>query len=279
MRDLDELWQRRIVREQGGDAYDFSHDKLREQAYTSLSTVHRRLLHRRVAEALEAVYADTPDVGSLQVAVHYERAGLLWKAIAWYQRAGEVASRIAANAEAIDAYQQAAALLEASGGAPAPQDWQWDIAAQVYTHLGDLLGMTGRAQEARQVYQQGRMHIPAQAFLWQAHVQRKIAKTWNHPCTLETLLRGYTEAERILEQAPDRASLQWHQEWLDIQLDQLLPLQLHRISVQQMNEMLEKIQPIVEQYGTAAQQAQFFLSAAAWNMARDRSLVSEETVA
>ncbi len=103
VRDLDELWQRRIVREQGGDAYDFSHDKLREQAYTSLSTVHRRLLHRRVAEALEAVYADTPDVASRQVAVHYERAGLLWKAIAWYQRAGEVASRIAANAEAIDA--------------------------------------------------------------------------------------------------------------------------------------------------------------------------------
>ncbi|MDQ2906956.1 MAG: hypothetical protein M3Y81_25885 [Chloroflexota bacterium] len=29
VRGLDELWQRRIVRERGGDAYDFSHDKLR----------------------------------------------------------------------------------------------------------------------------------------------------------------------------------------------------------------------------------------------------------
>jgi DNA-binding SARP family transcriptional activator len=279
VRDLDELWQRRIVREQGGDAYDFSHDKLREQAYTSLSTVHRRLLHRRVAEALEAVYADTSNVVSLQVAVHYERAGLLGKASVWYQRAGEVASRMTANAQAIDAYQQAAALLEASAGAPAPQDWQWERAAQVYTHLGDLLGMTGCTQEARQAYQQGRRHIPAQAFLWQAHVQRKIAKTWNHPSTLETLLHGYKEAERILEQAPDRSSLQWHQEWLDIQLDQLLPLQLHRISVQEMSEMLEKIQPIVDQYGTVAQQAQFFLSAAARNLARDRPEVSEETIA
>ena len=53
---LDELWQRRIVREQGGDAYDFSHDKLREGAYTALSAARRRLLHRRVAETLEMGY-------------------------------------------------------------------------------------------------------------------------------------------------------------------------------------------------------------------------------
>ena len=52
VRGLDELWQRRIVREQGAgtaETYDFSHDKLREQAYASLSPAHRRLLHRHVA--------------------------------------------------------------------------------------------------------------------------------------------------------------------------------------------------------------------------------------
>jgi tetratricopeptide (TPR) repeat protein len=279
VRRLDELWQRRIVREQGGDTYDFSHDKLREQAYNSLSAIHRHLLHRRVAEALEVVHIDTLDVVSRQIAVHYERASLLWKAIPWYLRAGEVASHIAANAEAITAYQQAAALFEASRVAPSHQGEQWEVAAQIYTHLGDLLEVTGRSQEARQAYQQGRMHIPAQAFLWQARLQQKIAKTWNHPSTLETLLYGYTEAERILEQAPDQSSLEWQQEWLDIQLDQLLPLQLHRISLQEMTGIIEMIQPIVEQYGTATQQVQFFLSATARNIARDRSLVSEETIA
>ena len=35
VRELDELWQRRIVREHGADAYDFSHDKLREVAYAA----------------------------------------------------------------------------------------------------------------------------------------------------------------------------------------------------------------------------------------------------
>jgi len=52
VRGLDELWRRRIIREQVGDAHDFSHDKQREGAYSALSAARRRLLHRRVAEAL-----------------------------------------------------------------------------------------------------------------------------------------------------------------------------------------------------------------------------------
>lgn len=276
---LDELWQRRIVREQGGDAYDFSHEKLREQAYLSQSAVRRRLLHRRVAEALEEVYADILDSVSRQIAAHYEQAGLLWKAIAWYQRAGEAARDIAATTEAIDAYQQAVTLVEASGIAPTQQDRQWERAVQVYTTLGDLFEIIGHMQDARQAYLQGQIHLPEHASLWQARLQRKIAKTWNHPSTLETLLQGYKQAEQLLEQAPDRSSCPWQQEWLDIQLDQLLPLQVHRISVQEMTEVIEKMQPIVEQYGTETQRAQFFLSTAARNMARDRTQVSEETVA
>jgi tetratricopeptide (TPR) repeat protein len=275
---LDELWQRRIVREQGGDAYDFSHEKLREQTYTSQSAVRRRLLHRRVAEALEAVYAETLDSVSRGIAVHYERAGLTWKAIAWYQRAGEAASGIAATAEAIDAYRQAVTLIEARGIAPTQQDRHWETAVQVYTTLGDLFEIIGHMQDARQAYLQGQVHLPEHASLWQARLQRKIAKTWNHPSTLETLLQGYKQAEYLLEQAPDRSGCEWQQEWLDIQLDQILPLQVHRISVQEMTEVIEKMQPIVEQYGTEAQQAQFFLSTAARNMARDRAQVSEETI-
>ena len=89
--DVDELWQRRIIREQGRDAYDFSHDKLREGAYISLSNARRRLLHRRVAEALELVNVATLDRVSGQVAVHYEQAGLPQQAIPFYQRAGAAA--------------------------------------------------------------------------------------------------------------------------------------------------------------------------------------------
>ena len=49
---LDECWRKRIIREQGDDAYDFSHDKLREAAYAGLSRTRRRWLHGRVAQGL-----------------------------------------------------------------------------------------------------------------------------------------------------------------------------------------------------------------------------------
>jgi hypothetical protein len=69
-----ELWQRRIVREHGTSAYDFSHDKIREVAYTELSAARRLLL--RVARALERVYAANLEAVSAQVATHYEQGGL-----------------------------------------------------------------------------------------------------------------------------------------------------------------------------------------------------------
>ena len=43
---LDELWRRRIVRMRDANAYDFSHDRIREVAYTQISPVRRLLLHR-----------------------------------------------------------------------------------------------------------------------------------------------------------------------------------------------------------------------------------------
>ncbi len=98
---LDELWQRRIVREQGQDAYDFGHDKVRQVAYASLSAARRRLLHRRVAEALESIYAGELERASATVAAHYERAGLSQQAVACYRRAAQAAQQVYANEEAV----------------------------------------------------------------------------------------------------------------------------------------------------------------------------------
>jgi DNA-binding SARP family transcriptional activator/predicted ATPase len=109
---LDELWQRRIIREQAANAYDFSHDKLREAAYASISPARRRLFHGRVAQALERINAADLDAMSGQIATHYEHAGLPHEAVAYYQRAGEVAQRIYAHADAASNLTRGIALLE-----------------------------------------------------------------------------------------------------------------------------------------------------------------------
>ncbi|CAN5716425.1 AAA family ATPase [soil metagenome] len=118
VRGLDELWQQRIIREQsttelGADTYDFSHDKIRELAYTSLSPIRRRYLHRRVAQALESLRAANLTAFSAQIAVHYEYAGQAKQAIAYYQRAAQVAQQLSAIQEAIAHLTQAVSLLAA----------------------------------------------------------------------------------------------------------------------------------------------------------------------
>lgn len=109
---LDELWHRRLIREQSENDYDFSHNKIREVVYNQLSTANRRLLHRRIAAAMEMVHAAELDPMSQQIARQYEAAGVKEKALVYYRRAGQVAQQLYANVEAIQLYSTGLRLLE-----------------------------------------------------------------------------------------------------------------------------------------------------------------------
>jgi tetratricopeptide (TPR) repeat protein len=110
---LDELWRRGIIREQGGDSYDFSHDRIREVAYQSLGPALRRHCHLSVATALEQLFAGEPGMVSGLLAAHYERAGRVAQAVDWYRRAAEAAQRLHADVEAIRLIDRALDLLRA----------------------------------------------------------------------------------------------------------------------------------------------------------------------
>jgi len=112
VRVLDELWHKRIIREHGATSYDFTHDKLREVAYIQISVPQRRLLHRRAAPALEAIYAEDLDAVSGQIASHYERAGMIEQALSYYQRAAAVVQRVYANEDATSLLLRSLELLE-----------------------------------------------------------------------------------------------------------------------------------------------------------------------
>jgi len=108
---LNELWHKRIVREQSANVFDFTHDKLREVAYAEISAPQRRLLHRHIAQALEGLNADSLDAVSAQIAAHYEQAAMFEQAIPHYERAGMLAASVYANDDAINLLTRALALL------------------------------------------------------------------------------------------------------------------------------------------------------------------------
>jgi DNA-binding SARP family transcriptional activator len=112
VRALDELWQKRIIREQGINTYEFTHDKIREVAYTEVSAPQRHLLHRRIAQSLEELYAANLELVNGQIAVHYDRAGVPEKAIPYYDMAGTAAAGVYANEDAIALLKRGLELLE-----------------------------------------------------------------------------------------------------------------------------------------------------------------------
>ena len=108
---LDELWQRRLVRERGLGTYDVSHDRIRDVAYGETSPARRRMLHRRIAQALELLNAPDLDTVAGQIAAHLEAAGQTRRAAELYEHAAEVAGRVSAFAEVLRSLDRALALL------------------------------------------------------------------------------------------------------------------------------------------------------------------------
>lgn len=111
VRALDELWRRRILREHATDAYDFSHDQIRDAAYAEVALPKRRLLHRRIAQSLELLSAADLDTASAWLAAQYEQAGLPARAIEFYERAAREDTRLSASEGAIRHLRKALALL------------------------------------------------------------------------------------------------------------------------------------------------------------------------
>ncbi|MBI3167206.1 MAG: tetratricopeptide repeat protein, partial [Chloroflexi bacterium] len=105
---LDELWQRHILREGERGRYDFSHDKLREFIYNSLSPARRQALHKRVAGALTDLEPD--DFWGR--ALHLEKSGAMREASEAYFLAAKREADQASYPAAQKGFSNAFALLD-----------------------------------------------------------------------------------------------------------------------------------------------------------------------
>jgi tetratricopeptide (TPR) repeat protein len=109
---LDELRAARLIEPQGTDglSYTFDHSLTMEVAYREVGEPRHRLLHRRVAEALEAIYGKQYRDGIASVlAWHFAEGGDVQRAAPYAWRTAQLAVKIAAWREAIEFYEQALA--------------------------------------------------------------------------------------------------------------------------------------------------------------------------
>jgi tetratricopeptide (TPR) repeat protein len=112
---LDQLVARQIVREtqlltplpSAVERYAFTHDKLQEEAYHELSSARRRLLHRRVGEALAILDPNAV----IALARHFELARDWTRAAIYALRAGQGARGVFAHSEARIHFERTLHLL------------------------------------------------------------------------------------------------------------------------------------------------------------------------
>jgi DNA-binding SARP family transcriptional activator len=111
---LEELVRGRILHGLG-EQFDFTHDRIREVAHGQILAPRRKLLHRRVAEAIEATHAGQLERHALALGLHYREAEAWDPAASYLGRAGRAAVERAANREAVACLD---AALECLGHLP-----------------------------------------------------------------------------------------------------------------------------------------------------------------
>jgi DNA-binding SARP family transcriptional activator/tetratricopeptide (TPR) repeat protein len=170
---MDELMHRALIREVAGtlDAeirYDFAHGALRDLVDESTSLARRRLLHRRIAEALRMDLGGSgrDDLGRLvQIAQHERDAGRDAEAAQAFKEAGDRAAALFANSDAIGLYSTALAL-----GHPDAVGLHAAIGA-LRTRLGDYAGAIGSLEAAASLAEPG--DLPElELALARAHIRR-----------------------------------------------------------------------------------------------------------
>jgi predicted ATPase len=112
--------------------YMFKHELARDAAYGSILNRNRREFHRRVAEAIEALFPDKLEENAHRLGQHFEAAGEHARALKYYAMAGEAAAAVSANVEAAEDYGHA---IEAAGRSGASEDERARIEARRVTLL------------------------------------------------------------------------------------------------------------------------------------------------
>jgi adenylate cyclase len=95
--------------------YQFQHNLFQSYLYNRLDDAERAYLHEDVGLVLEELYGDQAGEIAVQLARHFEEAGLVQKAVRYLRSAGEQAATRYANEEAEDYVRRALDLVPTDG--------------------------------------------------------------------------------------------------------------------------------------------------------------------
>ncbi len=123
--------------------WQFTHDKLRQEALAQIAPSALPAYHREIAQTIEAVYPDNDDQAAILMQ-HWRAAGDAVKEFTYARRAGELALRTSVYDEALVCFERALELLSEAEDSPRTRL----LRADLLTQLGTALQYRGEYVEA-----------------------------------------------------------------------------------------------------------------------------------
>lgn len=181
-------------------SYVFKHALVRDVAYESLLKSKRKVLHRRVAKALENEFREKVEAEPELLAHHYTEAGIAEAAIEYWLRAGRGAGAHGSYAEAIAHLKRGLALLETlpRDGVGARAEINFRIALGV--PLLSVAGVT--SHEVAKNYEQAR--VLCEKTGERAQLFPVVWGLWYHHMMGSELRQACALADQLLEVAWDQ---------------------------------------------------------------------------
>jgi len=266
---LDELWLRRIIQNQQGDNYNFTHGKLRDAAYNALSDARRRLNHQRVAEAL----ISNSGGESGQTAKHFELAGQHERAVEHYIEAAKASRRVFANQGAKSYLERALSLISEN---LAPNDERTRKVVEIRETLGDIYELTGDRELALEIYPKALEQVYEGANLTKARILGKIARVNAARFGFVGADEKFIQAVEALGTPPDESNLDWWRAWLDIQFERVW-MYYNLADVDGMESTLEPLLPVIERLNAQDKLIAYKFNLVGLHCRRDRYRLDETT--
>ncbi len=191
---LEALVHRGVLAERvGGDRFVFREEEFRARVYRSLTESRLRVLHRKIAEALESLRPGPPPEVYGDLGRHYFLGKVHAKSLEFNRRAGELARQADEPERAIHHFERVLVDLASS-----PESHDRDVAETAQT-LGDLFYRIGDYTSADRFYGQALeragtsdTELTARLLLARAEIARENLQA-------EAAARGALEARKMFE--------------------------------------------------------------------------------
>jgi tetratricopeptide (TPR) repeat protein/KaiC/GvpD/RAD55 family RecA-like ATPase len=202
---MDKLFKTGLIKERvirGEGICSFADILVRDVVYEEVSPLTRKELHGVVGCALEKVYATKLDEHFGELAYHFLEGGNKEKALDYFLKAGEKATKVYANNEAASYFKSALTLLEEKEGVAQER-------ARILENLGDIERLIGKYNECIKCWTNALLlqrGLPEKTNI--ARLHRKMASVlWDKLGNREKAKEHHQEALKILEAAPESVEL------------------------------------------------------------------------